>query len=37
MSWYSEVFDIMFANLDREAAKHVWKAQLTKPAEKEST
>lgn len=31
MSWYSEVFDIVFANLDKEAAQHIWKEQLAEP------
>lgn len=31
MSWYSEVFDLVFANLDKEAAKHIWKEQLAEP------
>jgi Lon-like ATP-dependent protease len=35
VSWYSDVFDIVFTNMDREAANHVWEAQLTKPANEE--
>jgi len=31
VSWYSEVFDLVFANLDKEAAKHIWKEQLAEP------
>jgi hypothetical protein len=27
------VFDIVFANLDRTAAKNAWREQLTKPAD----
>jgi Lon-like ATP-dependent protease len=35
VSWYSDVFDIVFTDLDREAANNIWKAQLTKPANEE--
>jgi len=31
-SWYSEVFDLVFPDLDKEAANHLWEAQLSKPA-----
>jgi len=31
VSWYSEVFDLIFPNLDRELANTVWKKQLKKP------
>ncbi|KAL9003471.1 MAG: hypothetical protein Q9188_003672, partial [Gyalolechia gomerana] len=27
-NWYSDVFDLVFPDLDREAANHVWKEQL---------
>jgi Lon-like ATP-dependent protease len=30
VNWYSDVFNIVFSNLDREAANNVWKKQLTK-------
>ena len=30
-SWYSDVFDLVFPNVDREQANNVWKAQLAKP------
>ena len=30
-SWYSDVFDLVFPNLDSERANSVWKAQLAKP------
>lgn len=33
-SWYSEIFDIAFKDLDRSRAKTVWAEQL-KEAEKE--
>lgn len=33
VSWYSDVFNIVFANLDREAANNAWKEQLAKPAD----
>jgi ATP-dependent Lon protease len=32
VNWYSDVFNIVFANLDREAANNAWKKQLTKPS-----
>lgn len=31
MGWYPEVFDILFADLDQEAARKVWQKALTKP------
>ena len=31
-SWYSDVFDLVFKDLDRDAANHLWKDQLAKPA-----
>lgn len=30
-SWYSDVFDLVFPDLDREAANNRWKEQLRKP------
>jgi ATP-dependent Lon protease len=36
VSWYSDVFDIVFASLDREAAKHAWEAQLARPQESQT-
>ncbi|KKK16950.1 hypothetical protein P175DRAFT_0525004 [Aspergillus ochraceoroseus IBT 24754] len=37
VSWYSEVFDILFADLDKEAANHIWQKQLSeKPQKKKS-
>lgn len=35
MNWYSDVFNIVFANLDRDAANNAWKEQLAKPAEED--
>lgn len=29
MNWYTQVFDLLFANLDKEAAHKVWRKQLT--------
>lgn len=37
MSWYSDVFDILFAKLDKEAARHVWQKQLTDTSSKKSS
>lgn len=34
VSWYSDVFDIVFANLDREAASNLWKKELSEPSSK---
>lgn len=31
MNWYSEVFDLLFPNLDQEAARTVWQKALAKP------
>ncbi|KAI9846033.1 MAG: ATP-dependent Lon protease pim1 [Thelocarpon superellum] len=31
-SWYTDVFDLVFPNLDPERARHRWKAQLAAPA-----
>lgn len=31
VSWYSEVFDLLFSDLDQGAARNVWKKALTKP------
>ena len=30
VSWYSEVFDLVFPNLDAERANNVWKEHLAK-------
>lgn len=34
MSWYSEVFDLLFADLDQDAARHVWQKALAEPSDK---
>ncbi|KAL4742344.1 Lon protease-like protein, mitochondrial [Aspergillus similis] len=34
VSWYSEVFDILFADLDKQAANRVWQKQLSKEPKK---
>lgn len=34
-SWYSEVFDLAFHNLDKKRVANLWKKQLEKPAKKE--
>lgn len=34
MGWYSEVFDLLFADLDQETARKVWQKALTKPDSK---
>ncbi|KAL4777522.1 Lon protease-like protein, mitochondrial [Aspergillus nidulans var. acristatus] len=34
VSWYSEVFDILFADLDKQAANSVWQKQLSKEPKK---
>jgi len=36
VSWYSDVFDILFAKLDKEAARYVWQKQLTDTSSKKS-
>ncbi|QKX60505.1 uncharacterized protein TRUGW13939_07650 [Talaromyces rugulosus] len=33
VNWYSDVFNIVFADLDKEAANNMWKSQLAKPAD----
>ena len=30
-SWYSDVFDLVFPNIDAKHANNIWKAQLKKP------
>ncbi|KAF9893779.1 ATP-dependent Lon protease pim1 [Aspergillus nanangensis] len=34
VSWYSEVFDLLFADLDKKAAKDIWRKQLTETSNK---
>lgn len=33
--WYSDVFDLVFPNLDKEAANSLWKDRLAKKGEKD--
>lgn len=33
MSWYSQVFDILFSDLDHDGARQVWQKTLAKPEE----
>lgn len=35
VSWYNEVFDLVFAGLDSHEANNVWKQKLTKPSKSE--
>ncbi|KAF5860408.1 ATP-dependent Lon protease pim1 [Aspergillus alliaceus] len=37
VGWYSEVFDLLFTGLDKNAANHVWQKQLAKTSEDKST
>jgi Lon-like ATP-dependent protease len=37
VSWYSDVFNILFAKLDKEAARYVWQKQLTDTSSKKSS
>ena len=32
-SWYSEVFELVFPNINREQANNIWKSQLAKKTE----
>ena len=34
-SWYADVFDLVFPDLDRKAANELWKPQLAKPEREE--
>ncbi len=31
MSWYSEVFDLVFPDIDKDEVNKVWASQLAKP------
>ncbi|KAL8947866.1 MAG: hypothetical protein Q9183_007743, partial [Haloplaca sp. 2 TL-2023] len=35
VSWYQDVFDLVFPDLDQKAANDVWKKQLKEPEKKE--
>ncbi|PWY71607.1 ATP-dependent protease La [Aspergillus heteromorphus CBS 117.55] len=37
VSWYSQVFDILFADLDQAAAKNIWQKELAEKPKKKST
>ncbi|KAL4918160.1 Lon protease C-terminal proteolytic domain-containing protein [Aspergillus aurantiobrunneus] len=37
VSWYSEVSDILFADLDKDTANHVWQNQLSEEPKKKKT
>lgn len=34
MKWYSDVFDLVFPNLDKEQANNQWKEQLSRKKDK---
>ena len=36
VGWYSEVFDILFADLDKTAANHIWQKELAAKPKKKS-
>jgi Lon-like ATP-dependent protease len=31
VSWYSQVFDILFSDLDHDGARQIWQKSLAKP------
>jgi Lon-like ATP-dependent protease len=31
VKWFSDVFDLVFPNLDKDVANNLWKERLTKP------
>lgn len=37
VGWYSDVYDILFANLDKEVARNVWQKQLADTSSKKKT
>jgi ATP-dependent Lon protease len=37
VDWYSDVFDIVFPDVDAEHINNLWKEQLKEPADKKST
>jgi len=32
VDWYSDVFDLVFPNLDKDAANSLWKKELKRPS-----
>ena len=36
VNWYSDVFELVFPNVNAEQANNIWKEQLAKPAAKDS-
>jgi ATP-dependent Lon protease len=36
VKWYSDVFDLVFPNLDEKSANNRWKSQLTKNEKNQS-
>ncbi|GMF77974.1 unnamed protein product [Aspergillus oryzae] len=36
MSWYSEVFDLLFTGLDKDAANHIWQKELAEKSKNKS-
>lgn len=36
VGWYSDVFDILFTGLDKDAARHVWQQQLADTSSKKN-
>ncbi|OGM39740.1 putative mitochondrial serine protease Pim1 [Aspergillus bombycis] len=37
VSWYSEVFDLLFTGLDKDAANHIWQKELAEKSKNKST
>ncbi|KAE8131952.1 Lon protease C-terminal proteolytic domain-containing protein [Aspergillus pseudotamarii] len=37
VSWYSEVFDLLFTGLDKDAANHIWQKELAEKSKDKST
>jgi hypothetical protein len=35
VDWYSDVFDLIFPDIDHNEANNLWKEQLKEPAKKE--
>lgn len=36
MSWYSDVFDLVFPDIDSDRANNVWKEMLSRPTDEDS-